>query len=102
MSLILPFLLFTLPLNHSGGAAQDGSIKCHGLGEGHTWPFWGSQGGFSPVCSPGAAPPGNGISEKGTPEALLRGYTPGISPPGPPRNGSSLSHLHGFAFFEPS
>ena len=44
-----------------------------------------TQGGFPPECSPGAAPPGNGISKEASPEALLRGYMPGgFSPPGPP------------------
>src|SRR5258707_15226693 len=38
-----------------------------------------------------------GISADGTPEALLRGKTA----MGPPRHGSSPSHLHGFALFEP-
>ena len=48
--------------------------------------------GKSPECSPGAAPPGNGISEKGTPEALLRGYTPGKNRPGTPRRGTCDLH----------
>src|SRR5258707_7964528 len=37
-------------------------------------------GRFFPACSPGAAPPGNGISGA-SPEALLRGYMPGETPP---------------------
>src|SRR5258707_9254052 len=44
-----------------------------------------TQGGFPSECSPGAAPPGWLPRSCHSPEALLRGYIPGIFPPGPPR-----------------
>jgi len=50
--------------------------------------------GNPPACSPGAAPPGNGISQKGTPEALLRGYTPGDFPTGSSLKNSPCSSFN--------
>ncbi len=47
----------------------------------------GTQGGFPPECSLGAAPPGNGIRAEASPEALLRGYIPGDFPTGSPPQG---------------
>ncbi len=42
----------------------------------------GTRWGNPPACSPGAAPPGNGMSVEASPEALLRGYMPGEHRPG--------------------
>src|SRR5258708_3205567 len=45
-----------------------------------------TQDGFSPVCSPGAAPPGGMASAKKAPRRRCSGATHGrASPPGPPR-----------------
>src|SRR5258707_14804158 len=52
-----------------------------------------TKGGFSPECSPGAAPPGNGISGD-SPEALLRGYTRGDFPAGSSLENSPCSSLN--------
>jgi len=54
----------------------------------------GTQGGFPPACSPGAAPPGNGMSVEASPEALLRGYMPGENRPGSPPENSPCPSLN--------
>jgi len=54
----------------------------------------GTRWGNPPACSPGAAPPGNGMSVEASLEALLRGYMPGENRPGSSPENSPCPYLN--------